>query len=236
MRVFDGVDMKQYAVVGLNLTLPNCIGENLGATLDRLTEGFRRLMQYKEVAKVVKGFYRAVEVTVNANTDSKWFETLHPHIHSLLIVRKSYFTSRDYISFERWREMWERAVKHDNQGNTHPLDIKVWRVYVKDGQTIHDALKEFTKYTVKTSDITDTAVDAGKILGYLDAALSNRRFIGLGGMLKEIHKRLNLSDAEAADEIVHVDGEELPEDKQAEIYYIWRSGVYVEWDGGKNDG
>lgn len=219
-----------YAIIALNLTLRNCESRLIGKTLDKLLGGFSRLIKYKDVAAVVQGTYRATEITINRDPHSAWFGTLHPHLHTLLVVRKSYFHSMKYISAARWAELWQRAA-----GTDYTPDISVYRLKVKDGQSITDALREVTKYTVKASDLCDDEIPAD-VLADLDAALIKRRFMGLGGILRDLHKQLNLSDMEDDGDLVHVgDGDDLTEEQRQDIYYIWRSGVYVEWGGDNSD-
>lgn len=234
-KIFGALDLEQYAVITLNLTVQNCVPENIGRELDRVLDGFKRLMQYKDVEKIVCGYYRAVEITVNCNTESAWYGTLHPHIHSLLIVKRSYFNSRDYIKAARWCELWKTAARVDYDPN-----IMVGRLRIRKGQTITDALREVCKYTVKSSDILcsdgvdrDGIPDAARLAANLDTALTKRRFFGLGGVLKDIHKRLNLADMDADGDLIHAEDAAagMDDETKNEIYYIWRAGVYVTWDG-----
>ena len=65
----------------------------------------------------------------------------------------------------------------------------------------------------------------------LDDALKGRRLMGLSGVFRDLHKRLNLSEIESDADLIHVgeDAAVLSDAQREEIYYIWRSGVYVEW-------
>lgn len=49
---------------------------------------------------------------------------------------------------------------------------------------------------VRGNKVTEDNLDT---VYYLDDALSARRLIGYGGILKEIHKEMNLGDAEDGD-------------------------------------
>lgn len=218
---------EEYAIVALNLTLQNCESRNIGTTLDKMLNGFTRMMKYKDVKKAVHGTYRATEITVNRNPNSAWYGTLHPHLHTLLVVRKSYFHSAAYISHDKWVQLWRQAT-----GVDYDPDVSVYKLKIKEGQNITDALREVTKYTVKASDLCDDEIPVD-ILADLDQALTKRRFMGLGGILRDLHKKLNLSDIEEDGDLMHVgdDADELTEEQKQEIYYVWRSGVYVEWDG-----
>lgn len=225
-RICDNIDWTRYAAVHLTLTVRNCAPQEITETLDKITEGWHRLIKYKDVSAAVKGSYRALEITVNNNTASDAWGTLHPHIHALLLVNKSYFASRNYISHDKWIDLWARACQLD-----YRPDVKVYKVYVREGETINDALRELTKYTTKAKDITTTGADPVELLQVLDDALKGRRLLGLSGVFRDLHKRLNLTEIESDADLIHVgeDAAALSDDQRAEIYYIWRSGVYVEW-------
>lgn len=226
-RICENIDWEDYAAVHLTLTVRNCRPDDLSATLDTITEGFHRLLKYKDIGAAVKGSYRAVEITINNSLGDPWLGTMHPHIHALLIVRKSYFKSRYYIKLDRWIEAWRKACKLD-----YDPDVSIQRVAVDGEQTITEALREVAKYTTKASDITCTPLDPVEYLRVLDAALDGRRFVSFSGMLKELHKRLNLSDANDDTDLIHADeiGSMLDDQQKEDVYYIWRSGLYVEWN------
>ncbi len=226
-RICENVDWSEYAALHLTLTVRNCQPSELSETLDKIMEGFHRLLKYKDVSAAVKGSYKAVEITINNSTGDPWCGTMHPHIHALLIVRKSYFKSRYYIKLDRWIELWRKACKLD-----YDPDISVQRVAVDEGQTITDALREVAKYATKASDITETPLDPVAYLQVLDQALNGRRFVSYSGMLKDLHKQLNLSDPMDDADLIHADevGSALDDQTKEDVYYIWRSGLYVEWD------
>lgn len=196
-----------YQFLFLTLTVKNCSGSELSEELTRLLQGFNRLTKYKAVKAVVKGYYRGCEVTHNTLSDD-----FHPHLHVILAVKASYFNGRNYISQEAWTELWQRALQVDYK----PIvDIRKCKGGFK-------AIAEACKYAVKPSDIInfddwDMTVDTLRVL---DKALENRRFIGLGGVLKDLHKSLHLDDMEDGD-LVHVEGESEREASYEEVIYFW---------------
>lgn len=226
-RICQNIDWNDYAAVHLTLTVRNCQPTELSAALDNIMEGFHRLIKYKEVGAAVKGSYKAVEITINNSRGDPWLGTMHPHIHALLVVKKSYFKSRYYIKHARWVELWRKAC-----GLDYDPDVSVQRVAVDDGQTITDALREVAKYSTKATDITETPLDPVEYLQVLDAALNGRRFVSFSGILKELHKALNLTDPTDDGDLIHADEIEstLDEQTKEDVYYIWRSGLYVEWN------
>lgn len=206
-QVLEVAKSDGFEFVFLTLTIRNCEACELSDTLTGLLQAFNRLMKYKDVKKAVKGYYRGCEVTHNITDD-----TYHPHLHCILAVNKSYFTSRDYLSHARWSELWQRALQVDY---LPIVDIR----RCKGGSK---AIAEACKYAVKPSDIInfddwDMTVET---LRTLDSALNNRRFIGLGGIIKDIHKQLHLDDMEDGD-LVHTSDSEQDEPTHEEIVYFW---------------
>lgn len=63
----------------LTLTVRNVDAEELPETLSELSKGFKRLTDYKRVSGAVRGYFRALEVTRNADKDNpEWYGTYHP--------------------------------------------------------------------------------------------------------------------------------------------------------------
>lgn len=210
-----------YAIVCLNLTVQNCRKEELSDQLDIMSQAFNRMSIYKDFKSAAIGYYRATEITHNLDLKSTFYDTMHPHYHCLLVVRKSYFKDKSYISHDKWVSMWQKALKID-----YTPTVYVRKLYLKADQDITQALCEVTKYTVKDSDVItgDFNLDVDTV-AILDKALDKRKFVTLGGILKDLHKKLNLSDFEDDSDLVHVDDEAQPfEDLQARICYVWHSG------------
>ncbi len=60
---------------------------------------------------------------------------------------------------------------------------------------------------------------------YLDDALSVRRLIGYGGILKEIHKELNLWDAEDGDLVKIEEEDDEVANEAFEVMAYWHPGI-----------
>lgn len=206
-QVLDIAKSDGYQFIFLTLTMKNCTGDTLSDELTHLLVSFNRLTKYKDVQKAVKGYYRGCEVTHNTQTDE-----YHPHIHAILAVRTAYFNGQTYISQAKWAELWKRALQVDYD----PIvDVRKCKGGTK-------AIAEACKYAVKPSDILnmddwDMTVDTLRVL---DKALENRRFVGLGGIIKDIHKTLHLDDMEEGD-LVHIEGDQTAEPTAEEVIYFW---------------
>lgn len=207
-QVLEAARQEKYTFLFLTLTMKNVSGSELSEALDTLSQGFNRLTKYKAVASVVHGYYRACEVTHNTRDDS-----FHPHLHVILAVKSTYFKGTSYLSQAEWTKLWARACKFDY---TPIVDVRRCKGGVK-------AIAEACKYAVKPSDIINLddwqmTVDT---LAVLDVALASRRFIGLGGVFKDIHKQLHLDDIEDGD-LVHVETVETENEVEPEVLtYFW---------------
>lgn len=202
----------------LTLTVQNCKGSELKQTMDDMMQGFNRLMKYKKVQGISVGYFRTMEVTRNYNFKSEWYGTYHPHFHVLLAVPTNYF-GKNYISQKEWVELWGKAMKLDYAPIVHVKKVKPKKEIVemteyddelKELMALEKAIFETSKYAVKDSDV----IRGDKVTGSnletvvdLDKALAYKRLIGYGGLLKKIHKELNLDDAENGD-LIHVNDEQ----------------------------
>lgn len=201
--------------VFLTLTVRNVEGNNLKNAMDQMTGAWNRLAGYAKFKKSVKGYFRAMEVTRNWDKESEWYGTYHPHFHVLLAVPTNYFT-KNYIKQSEWTDMWQRAMKIDYTPIVHVAKVKPKREATDFVEVEHqmkkviaeqNAIFEVSKYPVKDTDVirgnkvTDENIQTVKDM---DEALAYKRLISYGGLLKEIHKELNLEDAEDGD-LIHVD-------------------------------
>lgn len=205
---------REYRFLMLTLTVKNCTGEELNETILQMQKAYGLLYRRKEFA-VIKGWYRGLEVTHN-----KKMNTYHPHYHVILAVNKSYFhlSSGDgYITQKKWVALWRSCMGLDYD----PI-VDVRKIY---GNTVR-AVSEVAKYTVKDSDFLD-ALDldmSREAIRILDKALEKKRLVAYGGILKEMHRRLNLGD-EVDGDLTHIDEDKIREGTEVlEETYIWNTG------------
>lgn len=212
-------DKPNLTPIMLTLTMPNVNAQNLGSALDKLSRGFGRLVKRKNVSKAIKGYYRGTEITVNRSGSVPMY---HPHIHSLLWVNDSYFTSRDYISRDVWLDMWRDIM--DDESITQ-VDIR--RVRAADGMSLTSAIAEVAKYAVKDTDYISTEINNLDIdiVDTLDKALNKRRFVGLGGVIKETHAKLQFAAIDNDEGLIQGDEDAEKVDNEVIYTYVWRTGA-----------
>jgi plasmid rolling circle replication initiator protein Rep len=221
----------------LTLTVRNTDTENLRETISSMSEAFRRLTKYKAFKTSVRGFFRALEVTKNRDLESEYFGTYHPHFHVLLAVPSSYFKKKEYyITHGEWTSLWKRAMKLDYNPIVHVQkvkpknsleDLKTYEKDLKQAIKEQNAILEVSKYPVKDTDVIKgnkvTSENVETVLA-LDDALAYKRLIGYGGLLKEIHKELNLGDAEDGD-LVNISEEDEVANGAFDVIAKWHVGL-----------
>ncbi|HBI1409757.1 TPA: protein rep [Staphylococcus aureus] len=199
----------------LTLTVKNVYdGEELNKSLSDMAQGFRRMMQYKKINKNLVGFMRATEVTIN-NKDNSY----NQHMHVLVCVEPTYFkNTENYVNQKQWIQFWKKAMKLDYDPNVKVQMIRPKNKYKSD---IQSAIDETAKYPVKDTDfMTDDEEKNLKRLSDLEEGLHRKRLISYGGLLKEIHKKLNLDDTEEGD-LIHTDDDEKADEDGFSIIAMW---------------
>ena len=201
----------------LTLSTKNAIdGETLEQSLKHLTKAFDRLSRYKKVSKNLVGFLRSTEVTVNKNDGS-----YNQHMHVLLCVEIAYFRKKEnYITQKEWVDLWQKALQVDYR----PVaNIKAIKPNQKGDKDIQAAIKETSKYSVKSSDfLTSNQEKNQEIVKDLEQGLYRKRMLSYGGLLKQKHKILNLDDSEDGNLINTSDEKTTEEEQKAHsIMTIW---------------
>lgn len=111
-RIMDWCDEQRADLlpIFLTLTVRNCSGEELGATLDSLFSAWKKLMQRRNIKRQIVGWFRALEVTYSEK-ERNW----HPHFHVILLVEKSYFSksNSEYLRTSDWVKAWRESLQID---------------------------------------------------------------------------------------------------------------------------
>jgi len=158
---------------------------------------------------------RATEVTINEIDNS-----YNQHMHVLLCVESTYFyNTENYVTQKQWIKFWRKAMKLDYDPS---VKISIVRPNNKYKTDVESAIAETAKYPVKDTDfMTDDEQKNLKRLSDLEEGLYRKRLISYGGLLKEIHKKLNLDDVEEGD-LIHADDEQEQADQEGfSIIAMW---------------
>jgi len=201
----------------LTLTVENCEGDKLGETLSLLTKSWDRLVRQRPVARACKGWYRAIEITRNAETGE-----YHPHIHAIIAVEPSYYKRKCglYLTQPEWVRRWKMALKVAYKPIVHIQTTKR-------GKGGLGAVLEAAKYATKDSEYIRPDLDekeGARIVVDYTTALRGRRLVAFGGCMKEAAARLG-ADKEDGD-LIHL-GDEIVRDDVADLIetYGWHFGA-----------
>lgn len=202
----------------LTLTTKNTVNEQeLAKEISKMNTALRNLFRRKKIAKNLIGFLRATEVTVNKQDGS-----YNQHMHVLLFIKSSYFNKKDYIDQEEWRNLWQKAMKLDYEPSVNIKAIKPKNKETGEKGLI-GAVYEVAKYPVKATDfLNGSDKDNQTIVDDLEKALSRKRLIAFGGLLKVIQKELNIADAEDEKaDLIHTGEEVDGEETEREVVAMW---------------
>lgn len=233
---------KTYKYIFLTLTVRNMPGKELSDALDKLLYGFKKLCERKEIKAMSKGWFRALEITHNWETNM-----YHPHLHLIIAVEKRYFTEyENYLRHEEFKSIWRSCMDLEYDPWVHVEKVRSsGRVKVHDKVKRQNIVAELAKYTVKDEDYLILWTDENKnnhvsdmpegeekqalyekmskVVEVLDPALHKRRLAAFGGVMKKVHKLLNLDDP--VDGELSNNNEEQSEKKEYDlISFGWKMG------------
>lgn len=218
-----------YDFIFLTLTVRNCSAAELRGRISELSTAFsQRFMKNKHIRNSFCGYFKALEVTRNAET-LPCFE-FHPHFHCIFAVRKNYFTSRDYLKFQELRQIWKDCL-----GLDYNPSINVKKIYPDESGSLFEAVAEVAKYAVKSDDyLNGSEAEVESTLFTLISALSGRRLCSFGGVFKDMAAELDLDDVVDGD-LVHVEKEETVASAGYIVTYEYFAGegyklTYLEKD------
>jgi hypothetical protein len=186
---------EEYSALHLVLSRPNVAADALEKELSWLFASSSTYFRDKQIKRAFKGILRCCEVTYNPMRDD-----YHPHLHCLVFVNKSYFTSRDYLKRETLSQKWDRLTGVEGSG-----------CYISRVKDIEKGVAEVCKYAVKPFEIADN-IDVWRTI-YL--ALHNRRMVQSYGIVKQKLRELGQDLEQIDTEIV-----ENP------VYLHWNGAYY----------
>ena len=191
-------DYPTYRWLFVTLTVRNCqIGE-LRQTLEWMTKGFKRLSELKIFPAV--GWIKSVEVTRGRDGSA------HPHFHCLMMVKSSYF-KKGYLSQKRWCELWQQSLRIDYQP---VLDVQA----IKPHKCPTVLIPEILKYQTKESDMV---ADRDWFLEFT-SQVRKTRAVAVGGVFRDYFRNAEREIEE--DLIGEGDGSDQPD--EGKLYFGWR--------------
>jgi len=190
----------------LTLTLRNCPITDLRSTIQYMNVSLNRLTKRPEFTFNTLGWIRSTEVTRGCDGSA------HPHFHVLMMMRPSYF-GRGYVTQARWTELWRESARLDYTPIVHVQAVKSRH---GSEHPLRGAIAETLKYSTKPEDLMDR-----DWLLELTSQIHNLRFIGSGGLLKEV---LRESEEETDEDLMLFD-ENSDQQVDPEIFFAWHRQI-----------
>jgi plasmid rolling circle replication initiator protein Rep len=209
-------DHGNWSGVFLTLTVRNCPISELRPTVQHLHASLKRLS--KVSAWPTEFWMRRTEVTVSRSSraaagsrlehndsqlpvlEAAALESVHPHLHCLLLVRPSYW-SRDYVKQLRWQQEWQMAARLDY---APVVDVRRAKAKPTDdhlhGVAPVAAVIEAAKYATKATDLLALGDD-------LPEFHHQMRGLRLYGISRQLQRYISDAEVQAAELL---DGEQFP--------------------------
>lgn len=195
-------DYPKARYIFLTLTVENCQVSELRATVKQMNLAWKRLSLRKEFPAI--GFAKSLEVTRSEKGEA------HPHFHVLMMVNPSYFDGKNYLSQERWTELWRDCMRLSYTPIVHVQAIKP-KKNKPESSALESAVCEVFKYSVKPQDLV---ADQEWLLEVTDQ-LHKTRAVAIGGEFKNY-----LVEDEPEDLIG--ESEKIDELLESSITFGWR--------------
>lgn len=217
---------EKFEFIFLTLTSPNVTGENLRSEIDKFNKAIKALFRRKNVASVIQGYVRKLEVTTDQEkyiTDDMYFGNKKLHIKSrkeyydkrglavgdanpnyntyhphvhIILTVKPDYFKNGYIAQSEWLEMWRNCMKDER---ITQVDVRKVR---KGAKSIEDAIKEVAKYTAKSNDLYHSE----RVFDTFYTSLKGRQLLVYSGIFKDYAKQYEngaLDEFKKADETVY---------------------------------
>ncbi|MET3684467.1 hypothetical protein ABID56_002604, partial [Alkalibacillus flavidus] len=133
----------------------------------------------------------------------------NPHIHALFVVDKGYFNnSRQYITRDRWLELWKSCTKDDRITQVHVQKVR---------EDNNDRAYEVAKYSAKDEDY----LISQDVFEVFYKALKGKRLMVFSGLFKEASQKYEDGGLD------HLKEESTIEYVYA-LMYQWGNGKYAQ--------
>ena len=177
-------DYPTHKFLFLTLTVRNCEVSELRKTVDWMNKSWLKLIKRKRFPG--RGFVKATEITKSENS------LAHPHFHCILIVPSRYFKTKDYVTHDEWKKLWQKSLKIDYEPQVNIKKVKLTKgrkreiserlgKELTEDDIVFYGLMECLKYSVKESDLMSDPE-------WLDAVtqqMHKTRAISTGGIFRQ---------------------------------------------------
>lgn len=244
---------QDYRYIMLTLTVRNCTGDELNATLDNLLGAWNRLVRLDAVARAAKGWYRSLEVVHDVypvitpemyhgdtarhiKSRKKWYDA---HGYGIGDANPNYDMFHPHIhallvvnkSYPTGRDYisqrdWAAMWRQSLRVNYNPrVDVRF--VAGETMEQLNKAVCEVAKYACKDSDyiVPDDWDLTVATVRMLNDALAHRRLVAYGGVMRRVKQMLKQDDVDSGNlvDVGDADQPELVGDTRT-VRYWWYSG------------
>ena len=215
-EVLNSVAYLGLRYIFITLTVPNIKSTEASQTISRMMKAWNKISRQKFFKNAAVGYIRSLEMTYNKERDD-----YHPHLHALVAVRNTYFQYAEYITAEQLRQSWADAygVTVDHAANIPNIDIKAVSL-----EQERKSMLEVLKYSLKWAD-TETSPE---VVSTFISALTGRRLISFGGLLKETRAALKQSDFDDPTATEKESFEDIERKYPTVLFKLTERG-FVEW-------
>ena len=165
----------------LTLTVPNVASNELVDELNTQYESLHKLVKRKEFKRISLGYIRKTEITYNEKRDD-----YHPHIHMLIAVKPSYFTSRDFVKRDTWLKIWRECT-----GNREITQVDIRKANEK-------SFRELAKYEAKAVDFLSYSQEVFDTFYF---AMKGRKMLTWNGCFQDAKKKYKKGDLDKYKEV-----------------------------------
>ena len=170
-----------YNFLFLTLTVPNVASNELVDELNTQYESLHKLVKRKEFKRISLGYIRKTEITYNEKRDD-----YHPHIHMLIAVKPSYFTSRDFVKRDTWLKIWRECT-----GNREITQVDIRKANEK-------SFRELAKYEAKAVDFLSYSQEVFDTFYF---AMKGRKMLTWNGCFQDVKKKYKKGDLDKYKEV-----------------------------------
>lgn len=202
-------DYPKHRWIFLTLTVKNVPLPDLRTTIQGMSKAWDKFVKYKDFPAT--GWVRSLEVTRNPQT-----REAHPHYHVLMMVPPSYF-GPGYLSNEKWRKLWQQAIRSDY---LPVVNVKTIKPHEGDSHPMARGILETIKYGVKESDLLGDS----EWLAQLTTQMDKLKTVALGGVIKQYLKEME----EDKEDLIHTDEDQIDIEilnQYPEILFDWKKVV-----------
>lgn len=200
----------------LTLTQKTVPLELLRKQFKSMYSGFKRLYQSKFFP--ADGYIRCIEVKKSKKKGENDETMVHPHIHAILPVPSSYFSSDSYLIKDKWIALWKRSMRLDYDPS---VDVRAVYLNSESVRNVANTIDENTGQA-DSSDSSDSTATLKAVIYATKYVCKPNDLITLGNEIPLYHEQVK------GTKILTVGGCMSQFISQAKLDYLEKTGLTGE--------